>query len=81
MSYGERLARHVYWGIVVFGLLTVIIWLFEVGKDPTDPPHGRSGLGLYTDSGTGCQYLKAGLFGGITPRLRKDGTPFCGAIE
>lgn len=29
----------------------------------------RSGLALYTDHQTGCQYLSAGLFGGITPRV------------
>jgi len=30
----------------------------------------RSGMLLYTDYGTGCQYLSAGTFGGgLTPRL------------
>ena len=35
----------------------------------------RSGLSLYTDHATGVQYVKAGLFGDITPRLDKDGKP------
>lgn len=29
----------------------------------------RSGLKLYTDQLTGCQYISAGLFGGLTPRV------------
>ena len=32
----------------------------------------RSGLGLYTDHLTGCQYLSAG-FSGLTPRLNVKG--------
>lgn len=38
----------------------------------------RSGLGLYTDHLTGCQYIKAGYFGGTTPRLAVDGSQICG---
>lgn len=50
--------------------------------DDTDPPSaswywGRSGLGLYTDHRTGCQYVKAGYFGGTTPRLDENGKPMC----
>lgn len=50
--------------------------------DDTDPvtatPYwGRSGLALYTDNKTGCQYVKAGYFGGITPRLDEQGRPIC----
>lgn len=32
----------------------------------------RSGMVLYTDHLTGCQYV-APMFGGMTPRLDKDG--------
>jgi len=28
---------------------------------------------LYVDYQTGIQYVKGGIFGGITPRLDKDG--------
>lgn len=51
--------------------------------DDTDPTvrewwgRSRSGLALYTDHKTGCQYVKAGLFGGITPRLDEQGRPIC----
>lgn len=45
-------------------------------KDSTDPPSGRSGLGLQIDHMTGCHYLIT-LFGGITPRLDADGQHVC----
>lgn len=34
----------------------------------------RSGLTLYTDNLTGCQYIKGGIFGGMMPRVDGDGT-------
>lgn len=46
------------------------------GRDATDGKE-RSGLGLRTDAGTGCQYLVS-PWGGITPRLDKDGNHICG---
>lgn len=51
-------------------------------KDDTDPPDGRSGMGLRIDHRTGCHYLtSAGLLGesGITPRLDRDGRHVCEA--
>lgn len=47
------------------------------GRDATDGEH-RSGLGLRTDHGTGCQYLVT-PWGGITPRLDRQGQHMCGA--
>ncbi|RZJ26197.1 MAG: hypothetical protein EOO54_03780 [Haliea sp.] len=38
--------------------------------DDTDPPGERSGLRLYTDHRTGCQYLSAS--GGL---IRREGVP------
>lgn len=50
-------------------------------KDDSDPPGGRSGLLIYTDNLTGCQYLaRPGLNGDaepLTPRLRADGSQVC----
>lgn len=37
--------------------------------DSTDPPNGRSGLILYTDHLTGCQYLARPIAGSMTPRM------------
>jgi hypothetical protein len=44
--------------------------------DDTDPPGGRSGLRLFTDHHTGCQYL-GNPFGGITPRVDREGRHIC----
>ena len=54
-----------------------ICFLLDLARstDSTDKSRWtRSGMSLYTDYGTGLQYLKAGMFGGITPRIDKDGT-------
>lgn len=59
--------------LLITGLLTVIGWF--VPYDSTDGPERRSGMALYTDAGTGCQYL--GASGGLTPRLDASGKPMC----
>ena len=47
--------------------------------DATDPPDGKSGFGLYTDYGTGCQYLVIhwGFAPAITPRMNAEGKQVC----
>lgn len=37
-----------------------------------------SGLNIYVDDKTGCQYLSTAIDGGLTPRLDKNGKPMCG---
>lgn len=59
------------------GVLLAYVPVLLNPKDSTDTERGRSGLVLYTDALTGCQYVKGGLFGGVHPRLRGDGTPMC----
>lgn len=74
----EGISKAVVWicaAIIVLGLAGKIIGYPE--KDDTDPTGGRSGLKIYTDSGTGCQYLSASG-GGVTPRLNSAGLPMCG---
>lgn len=49
-----------------------------VPDDTDDTLNGRpSGLTLYTDFGTGCQYLALSKDGALTPRLETDGRPAC----
>ena len=53
----------------------VIVWLaayfMPIGRDNTDPPWpGHSGMRLYTDSLTGCQYLGTGE--ALIPRMSSD---------
>jgi len=70
-----------YMEIFIVGTLFVILFhTFLQPKDDTDPPDGRSGLILYTDAKTGCQYLSApSLFSKtpLTPRLGENGKQIC----
>lgn len=36
---------------------------------------------ILTDTSTGCQYLAPVRGGGLTARLRSDGTPFCDSMD
>jgi hypothetical protein len=58
-------------------IVYVVVGFLTMPYDDTDDRANkeRSGLVLYTDHGTGCQYIKPGsLFGGgLTPRLDGDG--------
>ena len=70
------------WWVVCIILITYLLNHFNVGFDDTDnhDTHIRSGLVIYTDYRTGCQYLQGGFFGdNITPRLGKDGKQICKA--
>lgn len=44
-------------------------------RDDTDSVNTRkrSGLTLYTDYGTGLQYIRGGMFGQMIPRLDSEG--------
>ena len=44
--------------------------------DETDEATVRSGLGLRTDFGTGCEYLES-RFGGLIPRVAATGNHIC----
>ena len=57
-------------GLILAG--SFIYHMLGYGKDDTDPPDGVSGLGLYTDNATGCQYLAIRRTG-ITPRMSATG--------
>lgn len=77
----DGVTKAVAWicvAIIVLGLIGSIVGYPQ--KDDTDPSDGRSGLKIYTDSGTGCQYLSVSG-GGVTPRLSVDGQPICGAQQ
>jgi hypothetical protein len=48
-------------------------------RDDTDVPKGegrRSGLSLFKDAGTGCEYV--GIFGALIPRVDASGNHICG---
>lgn len=74
-------AKPRFWDSWDWWLIAVVVYVLicDIGRDhdATDPPDRRSGLSLYTDHGTGCQYVAAGFFGELTPRLGADGKPIC----
>jgi hypothetical protein len=57
----------------------ILFSYYRLGADATDGVGVRSGLGLRTDSETGCQYLES-RFGGLTPRLTADGRHLCRSV-
>lgn len=61
--------------IILSILSNCIRWRFDSTDDyrPDKVFGKRSGLYLYTDYGTGVQYIKSNWFGRLTPRLDKDG--------
>jgi hypothetical protein len=63
-------------------LIVLFVYLAPGGcsKDDTDSANGRSGMNLYTDAKTGCQYLGHG-FGGLIPRVDVTGKQLCSTVE
>ncbi len=66
----------VSWVAKIFLLVALCVWLLgttPLGRDDTDPGSwgARSGMALYTDALTGCQYL--GKNNSLTPRVDKNG--------
>jgi len=67
---------RIFW--TAFAITMFSLWLLDwPERDDSDPPvGGRSGLRVYHDKLTGCEYLGA-AFGGITPRLDAKGKQIC----
>lgn len=59
-------------------MVLLVIILAGCQRDDTDPPNGVSGLNIYIDAKTNCQYLGQGVDGGLTPRLERNGKQMCG---
>ena len=67
------------WVVLTILLLISAASLLQPYDDTDNAEEGeRSGFRLYTDHGTGCQYLRAGVFGGVVPRFDRDGNQVCG---
>lgn len=65
-----------FWGWVIMLLLSIYFISWRTPYDNTDDIENgiRSGMGLYTDNFTGCQYLsREGYFSSLTPRLDREG--------
>ena len=63
--------------LLLYFVLNGIFSFFSIGFDSTDNKETgtRSGLILYTDNLTGCQYLGAG--DSLIPRINSDGEHIC----
>lgn len=66
---------HLIAYVAGMGVALLLVWPYQP-RDDTDPPSGRSGMGLHTDARTGCQYLSRA---GLTPRLDATGKHICEA--
>jgi len=61
--------------IIVYCTLWVAHAYQLSSRDSTDGKKLRSGMVLFVDHDTGVHYVGS-LFGGITPRINADGTPY-----
>lgn len=71
---------YIWFGLVIWFVGYLVLYAFGItGRDATDDTQSRqrSGLTLYTDYGTGCQYIKGGWFGSTIPRVDKNGKHVC----
>lgn len=66
--------------LVILFLVTLSAAKCVATKDSTDPENGVSGMSLYTDALTDCQYLST-PFGSLTPRLDRSGKQICSTTE
>lgn len=76
---GVQVSPRAHWLLwaLVLGLWLLSLWPWaSLERDDTDPPNGRSGMHLYRDHATGCEYV-GGKNGGITPRIDNQGHHMC----
>jgi len=61
-------------GFLIYAAAAVVFLMFAnalyTPRDNSDPPGGRSGMAIYVDHLTGCEYL---FRAGLTPRMDGNG--------
>lgn len=82
INIGKGLADGAWRIATSIAICLLLLWavgkIWPADRDSTDPTEGdRSGMRLYTDTQTGCQYL-ATPGGSLTPRLSATGEHICG---
>ena len=81
MEVYKEIKKDVGFIFLIYFVILGFQALFNIGLDDTDNPNGtRSGMKLYTDYGTGVQYLSVGD-GQLIPRLGSDGKPMLVKIK
>ena len=63
--------------VIALVIAVVAIKLNKPKRSDADPPRGSSGLSVYSDYKTGCQYIAVNGFGKLMPRLTRDGKHLC----
>ena len=67
--------------IISILFILIITIIISIPIDSTDmSKSNRSGMSLYIDNLTGCHYLST-LFGGLTPRMDRNGNHICTGPE
>lgn len=72
-----------FWTLIINVVLLAVLLLRISPFDDTDHSDRRlrSGLSLYVDYRTGCQYIAGSLFGSLTPRLDRNGNHMCSGFS
>lgn len=76
MEVYNQIKKDLTFVVIILICAQAIYAVSDIGKDDSDNAKERSGMIVRTDYKTGCQYLESQK-GGLTPRLRKDGTHLC----
>lgn len=76
-SFIDWTGKHLWQTLILLWLASLLLSPVTVPRDDSDSPSKRSGMSLYIDYGTGCQYLSTPIFGSLTPRLDADGKQIC----
>lgn len=71
----RRIAKTILFFIICTLIFSWLATIFQIGFDSTDGA-SRSGMKIYTDAMTGCEYLSSQT-GGLTPRLDKNSKHIC----
>ncbi len=72
----RKIIRFVFIVVCAGLLATIMVDSLRVDQNDTDGENERSGLQLYFDHGTGCQYVGTPE-GGLTPRMDHRGEHVC----
>lgn len=70
----KRAALYFFWFLLVGIALSMADSVRPYDSTDDETAGVRSGLILFVDNLTGCQYLKGGFFGGVTPRVDGNGS-------
>jgi hypothetical protein len=80
LPLGFRLLGAVLKGVLIAFVIIAAITVIAVSlpqRDDSDTADVRSGMSIHRDALTGCEYFSRGFFGGLTPRMNREGKQVC----